>query len=637
MTDTLQTPKDFSIDKFKDFSEVFAYNSKYVMSGKVLTLAEDGRKLTYGKLLDLTARFKSWAAANNLKQGDRAIILTQDSLAVITLFMGCLRSGITAVILGPDSGTAELNNLIVAAKPKALFMTPEFFETLDLPPESEAVRLPVQNGASYEKAGFLGKFTGKGKSAPTDKVAFPPAIETAEAPAAPDNPAIPLDTVAYILFTSGTTSRPKGVEITHGNLLAQMKTFVRHYGYTGQSNLLNILPLHHTDGLTQGPVVAFTAGCSVFRPLKFSINAIPQLMDAIYKHRISHFIAVPAMLQLIDSLGNAHHDVFQGNEFKFIISTAGYLDPNLWARFEKDFNVMIVNVYGLTETVCEALYCGLTENTRRIGTIGKPVDTETRICDDDGNDVADGQQGELWVKGPHIMKGYFEMPDETTEVLTNDGWFKTGDLCRKDEDGFYHIVGRKKNVIIVGGINVYPDDIANILRDLPGVMDAVAWGAHDDTWGETVMAAIIPEQGATPDTNMLAEQFLKNAAVEMLPRTIHIVANFPRGPAGKVIVRDLQEMIAAQNEAKTGGGAKAANAALDGKVIALAAKSFKCAEDELTLASTAETTKGWSSLAHVEFLLNLEKEFGIKVEPKDILSVRSIGDALAVVERKKAG
>lgn len=628
MTEIIQNPKNFSVDLYRNFADVFLYNGKCLPANKVFVAGANDRKLFYGQVLDITAKLCTWFTDQGLKRGDRVIIMSHDELAVVSLFMGCLRYGLTAVIVGPDSGEEEQMNLIQAAKPSALLMDDVFYKKFNALPD--IVKMHIDPNGSYAGDNFFSRILGK-KSGSTEM--YPALLKNVSPAADIEADPVPLETVAYILFTSGTTSRPKGVEITHGNLLAQMKTFVRHYGYDHKSELLNILPLHHTDGLTQGPVVAFTGGCTVHRPLHFTINTIPQLMTAIYRDRITHFIAVPAMLQLIDSLGDIDAHIFKNEHFKFIISTAGYLDPNLWQRFEEKTGVRVVNVYGLTETVCEALYCGPSDETRRIGTIGKPVDTETRICDDDGKDVPQGGKGELWVKGPHIMKGYFEMPDETAEVLTEDGWFKTGDLCQIDEDGFYHIVGRKKNVIIVGGINVYPDDVANILRSLPGVMDAVVWGEDDTTWGETVNAAIIPEQNNTPDTNKLAEQFLDHAAVEMLPRQIHVVADFPRGPAGKVIVRDLQKQIA--NDKKQGAEHHEGDP-LEQQVIALAAHSFKCPDEDLSLDSTAETTKGWSSLAHVEFLLSLEKEFGIQVEPKDILSVRSIGDALKVVQDKKS-
>ena len=603
----------------RDFATLFTEQEKRQPKGKIL-LGGAARNLTYGQIADETRRFYSWCIASGLQPGDRAVILTRDDIALTSLFFGCLRYGLTAVIVSQDSGKLEQENLIAAAKPAALFMDADYFGTLKLPAHKAVLRITPRGGMPS----FIERLFGKKQEGD-----LYPASLFMRAPE--QNPApVPLDATAYILFTSGTTSRPKGVEITHGNLLAQMNTFVRHYGYTSASRLLNILPLHHTDGLTQGPVVAFVAGCGVFRPLRFSITEIPALINATYRLRISHFIAVPTMLQLIDGLSGAQPDAFRTGDFKFIISTAGYLDPNLWARFEKRFTVMIVNVYGLTETVCEALYCGPSPETRKLGTIGKPVDTECRIVSEDGKDAANGAVGELWLKGPHIMKGYFEMPNETAEVLTKDGWFKTGDLCKRDEDGFYHIAGRKKNVIISGGMNIYPEDVANILRNLPGVIDAAVWGEDDATWGETVAAAIILKPGANQNEQSVAQAFAERAAAAMAPRRIHIVADFPRGPAGKVIVRDLRAAIASKQDHNL---AHAGNDLMQA-VLGVAAQSFKCAPENLSLESTAETVKGWNSLAHVEFLLSLEKEFGIKIGPKEILSVRSLGDALRIVREK---
>jgi long-chain acyl-CoA synthetase len=617
-------------DQFKSFTDIFKYTDKTIFGTKTFLSANKDRVITYGQLLTLTAKLCKWFEDNGLKQNDRVVLISKDDVAITLLFMACLRYGLTAVILNQNGSKDELNTLINAAKPKALFFDEMFFEHLNIK-DKDYTCMKITPGEKHKKPGMFDKFFDKSDGKKNEN--FPYFLHHIEEAENPDEITVPLETVAYILFTSGTTSRPKGVEITHGNLLAQMQTFVRQYDYTQHSHLLNILPLHHTDGLTQGPVVAFTTGAAVHRPFRFSIDKLNELIEAIYRYKITNLIAVPSMLQLIDTMDNDADEAFNTDSFKFIISTAGYLDPNLWERFEKRFHTKLINVYGLTETVCEALYCGPDENTRKLGTIGKPVDTEIRIVDDKEKDVKEGEAGEIWLKGPHIMKGYFEMPEETAEVLTDDGWFKTGDLGQKDSDGFYSIVGRKKNLIIVGGINVYPDDVANVLRSMPGVLDAVAWGEEDETWGEIVVAAVLPDENAQLDTNAISEDFLNHASVEKLPRKIHVVKEFPRGPAGKVVLRELQEAISnntqieASNEAVNEDDIKS-------KVIAIAAKAFKCSQEKLNVDSTAETTKGWNSLAHIEFLLSLEKEYSIKMDPKDILKVRSISDALEIVETK---
>ena len=443
---------------------------------------------------------------------------------------------------------------------------------------------------------------------------------------------LPDSTVAYILFTSGTTSRPKGVEITHRNLFAQMATFVRQYGYDPDCRLLNVLPLHHTDGLTQGPVVVFTTAATVLRPLRFRVDALSEFLDLIYAERVTHLITVPSVLALILNVAEETGDCFDGEDFRFVISTAAFLDENLWRDFEARFLTQVVNVYGLTETVCEAFYCGPDEKTRRLGTIGKPVDCDARIVDDNGQEVPRGEIGELALKGDNVMKGYFQMPEETAAVL-KDGWFLTGDLARLDADGFCTIVGRKKNVIITGGINVYPEDVTSVLRSLPKVLDAVTLGMEDPIWGERVVSCVVPKPGEMLEVQEIAGHFLEQASREKLPAEIHLFDDLPRGPAGKVLLEEVKSRILAQRQGSSGQGPARD---LQERLLKTAAEVFKVPAEELSLTSNPENTKGWSSLAHVELLLTLEKEFGFRMSPQAIMTVKSLSDALSVVEKELA-
>lgn len=608
-----------------DFAEIFKHHREHVSSSKPL-LTSRGRVLTYGQMDDLTARLYRWFEQQNLKQGQRVILISTDGLALSLAFLGCIRYGLTAVVVDPESAPEQRARFIQAAKAAALLVDEKILkEGLDT---EGLITLPIADKIDHKKPGFLNKVFGA-----QDEEAFPHMLYHLE-PSDQADMAVPLEESAYILFTSGTTSRPKGVEITHKNLMANMRTLIKHYGYTADTNILNILPLHHADGLLQGPFIAFVAGATAHRPLRFQVGRIPALIDAIYKYRITDFVTVPAMLQLIETFQSEAPDSFKTPDFKHIISTAGYLDPQLWQRFEERFGLPITNVYGLTETVCEALYCGPDAQTKKIGTVGKPVDTHIRLVDDSGADVPAGEPGELWLSGDNIMKGYFDMPEETAAVLTPDGWLKTGDLCQIDEDGFCTIVGRKKNVIIVGGMNVYPDDVANVLRGLDGVLDAAVWGEKDETWGEIVVAALMPDpafsQAGALDPEKLAQEFLGYATADMAPRTIHIVEDFPRGPAGKIIVRDLQAQIAQTKKSVEKGSSDH-----EALVMRIAAHCFKAPLEHLKPEYTQEDVKGWDSMAHIEFLLTLEKECGLRFEPRDILSVRTIGDAMTLVTTKQ--
>jgi len=200
-----------------------------------------------------------------------------------------------------------------------------------------------------------------------------------------------------------------------------------------------------------------------------------------------------------------------------------------------------------------------------------------------------------------------------------------------DADGFYRIVGRKKDVIISGGINVYPEDVNDVLRTVPGVVDAATIGMPDERWGEIVVSGLAVGPASPPSEQAIAAHFLQHASPEKLPREFHFFADLPRGPAGKVVKSELARLIAERRKAvrhETHAGG------LSERLLQVAAQAFKCRPEDLTIDSTARSVDGWTSLAHVEFLMALELEFSTTLKPEDILRIDSIGDALALVERE---
>ena len=182
--------------------------------------------------------------------------------------------------------------------------------------------------------------------------------------------AVPADAIGLMLFTSGTTSAPKVVQLSHANLAAQLATFFKVYDYDADSRILNPLPMHFTDGILHGPLIAFMTGAMLYRPQRFNVQELGTLLDSVYRDRITHFNLVPAMLSLMDRLGEAYRDALATPDFRYIRSSGDRLPEALWRSVQERFGVKIINTYGLSETVCEALYCGPSDDTFRIGTIG---------------------------------------------------------------------------------------------------------------------------------------------------------------------------------------------------------------------------------------------------------------------------
>jgi len=589
------------------------------------TLLVGAVPLTYGTLKDRMARLQTLFDRHGLGAGDRIVIVTGDDSSVVSLYFAAVRAGLVAVIGNGETTADEVARLIAGADPRMVFvdqaiMSIEAVAAL-LPANCHAIA--IAGTAPSRKRGLVSKLLRGNGSA--DREAFPALLDDIEP--ASFAPSLAAETVAHMLFTSGTTSRPKGVEITHGNIRAQLSTFLSVYGYDANSRILNILPLHHTDGLMQGPVAAFIAGATVYRLGQFRVADLPELMDIVRQERITHFIVVPTLLSLMMRLDKKYYDSFKGSNLRVVRSSADLLDPTLWRSFETRFGIEVTNSYGLTETVCEAIYCGPAPETKRIGTIGKPIDCKARIVDESGNDVPAGEVGELWISGTNIMKGYFRQPEETAAVLT-DGWYHTGDLARVDADGFFVMAGRKKTVIITGGINVHPEHITTTIRNLEGVIDAVTFGLGDEVFGEIVVSCVVVAPDSGLDENAIMTHCRSFLSAEKVPAAIYLLGDLPRGPAGKVLLDDVKVLAAERAHDKINSTGD-----IPEQVLEIAARIFKVPLSTLTSQSTPDNTNGWDSLAHISFIAALERQFNLRITASEIMNLHSLADAEWIVRR----
>jgi long-chain acyl-CoA synthetase len=383
--------------------------------------------------------------------------------------------------------------------------------------------------------------------------------------------------------------------------------------------------------MLHGPIIAMVSGAVLVRPSRFDFRAIEALVHSIYRERITHFIVVPALLSMLDRLGDAFADAFEGGDFRYIRSSGDLLPEALWRAIETRFKVRVVNTYGMSETVCEATYAGPDPASARIGSIGRAVGCEVEVVSEDGTALPAGETGELRIRGDILMSCYLDQPELTANAMRG-GWLHTGDLATIDAEGFVRITGRRKALIISGGVNIQPQDIVDWLLDHPDVAEAFAFGLPHALWGEQVAAAVVLRDGASVSVPALIAHCQAGLSPQKVPRVVGIVDELPRNPAGKVLVDALRAMLAGLD---TSTGSSAEGDVL-GVVRRLAAMEFGVAAETLRLTSEPATTPGWNSLAHLNLVTAVESHYGIELSAADVLRLHTLGDVVTAVRRRRA-
>lgn len=578
------------------------------------------RKIRFSELKKNIESIAGLVAHHKLQIGDRVVIASHDDAEVALLFVAFMCNGITVINLDPETGSDRACALIDKAEPSLLIADSTLIQDWSL--GSKPI-LTLTLFPSATKTGLAGKLFGKMPK----REGFHGILDEVQRMPPPSD--IPQETLAYILFTSGTTSQPKGVSISHRALFAHLNTLSSRFGYSEDSRILNILMLSHADGMIQGPVMGFFNHSAVYRPIRFEITRIDQLLDVVYQLRISHFVAVPTMLSLIHQFGLDQTDAFQGGDFRLLISCGAQLEQKLWEDFEAAFNVPIINVYGLTETVVGGCFSGPDAESRAPGSIGQPVDCEFLIVDSQGEPVTDGESGELLIRGDLLMSGYFRNEPLTQSVLRN-GWFYTGDIARKDESNRYWIIGREKNIIIRGGLNIHPEEITEVIQRHPKVQEAITVGLPDPVWGEVVASLVV----VSDETDAQSLQTFCSSHLEprKVPSRLKLIKSLPRGRSGKVIIDDAVQLLLEE----TGGIATqpSNDSELVGRILDITARCLRAERSSLKISHGPNDIPGWDSLAHLELVVTLEKEIGVKLSAREIMSLDRLDKVLEKVAER---
>jgi long-chain acyl-CoA synthetase len=353
----------------------------------------------------------------------------------------------------------------------------------------------------------------------------------------PRAPSVDPQATAVILYTSGTTSEPKGVELSHDNLHSNCVDTIDSLGIDPRQTFLNILPPFHVFGLTANVLVPIVLGAGVFAIPRFSPVAA---VKACAERDVSMILAIPSMYAAMMRTKSARPDSFRS--IYLAVSGGEPLPDSVRVRFQERFGVTLKEGYGLTET--SPVVAASTPTSHRVGSVGRPIrNVDIRIVGADGQAVPGGEGGEILIRGPGVMKGYFRKPEETRRVLDSDGWFRTGDVGHLDDEGFLWITGRCKEMLIIGGENVFPREIEAVLEAHEGVLQAAVIGMPDDLRGEAPVAFVIPAQGAHVDEQELRGYAKRVLAGFKVPKRIEIREDLPTGPTGKILKRRLRELL----------------------------------------------------------------------------------------------
>jgi long-chain acyl-CoA synthetase len=343
------------------------------------------------------------------------------------------------------------------------------------------------------------------------------------------------DDTVVLLYTSGTTGQPKGAELTHHNLATNASTSAETLvELSDEDVVMGCLPLFHCFGLTCGLNAAVTAGaCLTLIPRFDGAKAL----SVIQRDRVTIFEGVPTMFSaMLHAPDGGSYDV---SSLRLCVSGGSAMPVEVLRAFEEAFGCTILEGYGLSETSPVASFNQL-DAERKPGSIGTPIPgVEMRVVDDEGRDVAAGDVGEIAIRGENVMKGYWGKPEETAKAIP-DGWFRTGDLARQDDDGYFFIVDRKKEMIIRGGYNVYPREIEEALYEHAAVAEAACIGIPHPDLGEEVAAAVALKPGASAEPDELREWVKARVAAYKYPRHVWLVETLPKGPTGKILRRAVE-------------------------------------------------------------------------------------------------
>ncbi len=493
-----------------------------------LALRLDEVTVSYGDLATASTLVAGLLAERGIEPGDRVAVMLPNIPQFAAIYYGVLRAGGVVVPMNPLLKAREVAYYLADSGARLLFAWDGVADEADAGADRVAgAEVVVVDPATF--GGLLAQQQPAGQV--VDRAA---------------------DDTAVILYTSGTTGQPKGAELTHANLTRNVEvTLTDLLQLTEDDVVFGGLPLFHSFGQTCALNAAMASGASVLLLPRFDASRAAQLLA---EHGATVFAGVPTMYAALLGLPDAP----TLPRLRVCVSGGAALPVEVLHRFEERYGAEVLEGYGLSETSPVASF-NKPGAARKPGSIGTPVTSvEMQVVDADGAALPAGEVGEIAIRGHNVMKGYWQKPEATTAVLSEDGWFRTGDLGRTDEDGYFYVVDRKKDLVIRGGFNIYPREVEEVLYEHPDVAEAAVIGIPHAELGEEVAAAVALRPGATTTEADIRDFVKAEVAPYKYPRVVWFVDALPKGPTGKILKREIvAPASAAESEVGAEAGAEA--------------------------------------------------------------------------------
>jgi fatty-acyl-CoA synthase len=490
-----------------------------IRSASRRALTFEGTTWTYGELLDRIDRLAAALRAGGVCHGDRVAFIGFNQPAFVETMFATARLGAIFVPLNFRLTGQELTYIIGDAGVHTLVAGPEHRELI----EPVRTALPVRRYLAVEPAEGWEPYG-----------AVRDAAEPLGRPAT-----VGEDEVALIMYTSGTTGLPKGATLTHGNLWWNNANYMHLLDFLEDDVTLVCAPLFHIGGLNLTTLVTWQKGGEVVLHRSFDAAAV---LAAIPAQRITSMFGVPAQFLFLSQ--QPEFEVTDLTSIRLLI-TGGAPMPEHLLRLYLERGVPIQQGYGLTEAAPNGSMLTSEWGLAKLGSSGMPpLFTDLRIVDDENRPITETDvRGELCLRGPNVMKGYWNQPEATAAAIDGEGWLHTGDVAYFDADGFLYVADRLKDMVITGGENVYPAEVENVLYEHPAIAEVAVIGLPDDQWGEAVTAVAVVQEGATLELEELREFGRASLAGYKLPRRLHLVDVLPRNPSGKVLKFELRDQL----------------------------------------------------------------------------------------------